>query len=204
MGRLINEIGNEYGKLKVISRGEDSIHNGGKRVEARWNCECKCGKFVLARGSDLRQYRYNSCGCHKGLDRYKGYNDLSSTYICVLKKHAKDLDMEYSLSMEYLWDLLVEQEFRCAITGIAIKLNRNYAIEKYKNQTASLDRIDSKKPYIIGNVWWVHKEINKLKVNFGLDRFIELCELVAKNKDKCYEQFNSRNLQNRECSASQQ
>ena len=53
-----NEIGNRYGKLVVLSRGEND--NNGK---ARWYCQCDCGNIILARGADLRRGKTKTCGC---------------------------------------------------------------------------------------------------------------------------------------------
>ena len=44
--------------------------------------------------------------------------------------------------------------------------------------TASLDRIDSKKGYIEGNIQWVHKDINRMKWAFNEDYFIKLCNNI--------------------------
>ena len=46
--------------------------------------------------------------------------------------------------------------------------------------TASLDRIDSSKGYIKGNVQWVHKEFNKMKLDLLDKEFIDICKLVHK------------------------
>jgi len=47
-------------------------------------------------------------------------------------------------------------------------------------KTASLDRIDSnyEKGYLRGNVQWVHKDINRLKMNRSDDSFIAICARV--------------------------
>jgi hypothetical protein len=45
--------------------------------------------------------------------------------------------------------------------------------------TASVDRIDSSKDYVEGNVQWLHKDINRMKWDLDTDKFIELCKLVA-------------------------
>jgi hypothetical protein len=50
---------------------------------------------------------------------------------------------------------------------------------KDTTQTASLDRKDSSKGYIKGNVWWVDKRINKLKSDFEQEEFLLLCKKVA-------------------------
>jgi hypothetical protein len=43
------------------------------------------------------------------------------------------------------------------------------------------DRIDSSKGYVVGNIQWVHKHINKMKNKYPQDHFIEMCRLVAEN-----------------------
>lgn len=45
--------------------------------------------------------------------------------------------------------------------------------------TASLDRIDSARPYEPGNVQWVHKTINMMKQQFSQGVFIGWCHKVA-------------------------
>ena len=48
--------------------------------------------------------------------------------------------------------------------------------------TASLDRVDNKLGYIKGNVHWVYKDINFMKQGFSLSHFIDMCNLVVKNR----------------------
>ena len=54
----IDEIGNVYGYLTVISRNTE-IKNG----RAMWNCKCKCGNDYVVSGKLLRQGKVTSCGC---------------------------------------------------------------------------------------------------------------------------------------------
>ena len=69
------------------------------------------------------------------------------------------------------------QNKKCAITGTDIYFSTKIS----GNGSASLDRIDSKAGYIIGNVQWVHKDINWMKADFGETEFIEWCKKVAIN-----------------------
>jgi len=48
-------------------------------------------------------------------------------------------------------------------------------------RTASLDRIDSSKGYVKGNLQWVHKDINMMKNHYNQKYFIEICKKVATN-----------------------
>lgn len=54
---LIDETGNQHGRLKVISRAENY------RNYAQWLCECECGNQVIVLGTSLRNKNTQSCGC---------------------------------------------------------------------------------------------------------------------------------------------
>jgi hypothetical protein len=71
--------------------------------------------------------------------------------------------------------LFIRQNKKCALSGIDI------SIEFDGSGTASLDRIDSLKHYTIDNVQWVHKDINKMKMDFPQESFIKMCKLVSDN-----------------------
>lgn len=52
-----NEIGNIYGRLRVVSR------SGRKHGAATWLCVCDCGNETTVKGIDLRRRHTQSCGC---------------------------------------------------------------------------------------------------------------------------------------------
>ena len=45
--------------------------------------------------------------------------------------------------------------------------------------TGRLDRIDSKKGYVPGNVQWVYKPVNMMKWKLSQKEFIHICHLVT-------------------------
>ena len=105
---------------------------------------------------------------HKGF--YKGV--LRASFAHKYKAGAETRGIQWDLEFEYLADLLIEQDFKCALSGLpleAMNLNNN----------ASLDRIDSSVGYVKGNVQWVVSEINMMKQQYTQERFIELCCAVA-------------------------
>ena len=59
MGKLINEVGNRYGKLTVLRRVEN------KDTVATWLCRCDCGNETETRGTSLRAGKTKSCGCRR-------------------------------------------------------------------------------------------------------------------------------------------
>lgn len=86
------------------------------------------------------------------------------------------------------WDITAEdaaiifelQRGRCVLTGLLLDAGASGCA--LNDITASLDRIDNSVGYVVGNIQWVHKDINMLRGSFTIDRFIELCQLVVDHK----------------------
>lgn len=105
---------------------------------------------------------------HKGF--YKGV--LRASFVHKYKTGAETRGIPWSVSFEYLADLLIEQDFKCALTGFELD-----AMGLANN--ASLDRIDSSVGYVKGNLQWVTSEVNMMKQHYSQDRFIEICKAVT-------------------------
>ena len=147
--------------------------------------QCDCGNFKIIK--DKHFGTLTSCGHlikRKGNQSpyYKGYKNVSGTYFNNIKRHAKTRKILFSINIEYINNLLEKQNFRCALSGLPIKIGSYID----KDITASLDRIDSNKGYVENNVQWVHKDINRIKWNLPENKFFELCKLVTEkqNSDK--------------------
>jgi hypothetical protein len=112
----------------------------------------------------------------------------TSVWRAIQKKGALK-DKEFSVTVEYAWDLFLKQDRKCALSGQSIGFNtvRRYTKKGWKDSrwihTASLDRIDSSKGYIEGNVQWIHKDINWMKNSFNQNYFINTCIKVAEHNN---------------------
>jgi hypothetical protein len=82
--------------------------------------------------------------------------------------------LEVSIDIEYAWNLFLLQDRRCVLSG------RTLIIESWPNQTASLDRIDSTRGYVVGNVQWIHKDLQAMKMNFAQEEFVKICEEIVR------------------------
>ena|SRR3990167_864845 len=166
-----------------------------KDGKSYWECVCDCGKEKIIRGASLSSGHPRSCGCLKhriskhriskhriGSEnpQWKGYGEISGRYFKNLKKGAKRRKIEFLISVEEIWNLFLNQNRKCALSGKEIFFSLTRL--RYKEQTASLDRIDSNKGYTIDNIQWVHKDINQMKTNFKEDIFINYCKLITENK----------------------
>jgi hypothetical protein len=160
------KIGEKIDKLTVLGYEEQVAR---KLVI----CQCACGNTVKLRSTSLKLNRTNNCGCSPR-GHWEGVGDLSLTYYNRTKRGAVKRGFEFRVTIDYLWELYKCQDGLCNLTGAEIRLSNGKT-----DQSASLDRIDSSKGYIEGNVHWVHKDINLMKMDFNQDRFIELCQMVA-------------------------
>lgn len=102
-----------------------------------------------------------------------------------IRRRAKRRGVPFNLTLQFMENLLYEQNYKCSLTGLSIEIDTRKINKVSQNTTASLDRIDSSKGYVKGNVQWVHVDINYMKQRFGQEYFIEMCTKVAeKNKRK--------------------
>lgn len=154
------------------------IINGDKK----WECICKCGKKIITTYSNLIKGQQGCFECrNKVLSQkiWRGYGEISRDVFSTIKRCAKARKIKFNLTIEYLWELFINQERKCALSGEILVFSRNRKINEI---TASLDRIDSSKGYIKTNVQWVHKDINNMKQGLDESKFIYWCKLISKNK----------------------
>jgi len=167
--------GQKFNRLTVIKL--DSID---KWREYHYCCRCDCGNIKILRRSHLINGDVKSCGCWNKERRHTGYGDISGTYWGIVKSGAKLRNLTLDIDIIYINDLYHKQNKRCALTNTDIYISK-YHYKNKKQQTASLDRIDSKLGYTKENVQWVHKDINKMKQDLPEQVFIELCQKVIDN-----------------------
>lgn len=149
----------------------------------RWKvrCLCDCGTECVKLKQHVQSGRTASCGCLKNVcgpknkRKWTGFGEISGDYWSSLKRGAKARGLVFDVSINYGWDLFLEQNRMCKISGEPLKFVTSYRKQDYAQQTASLDRIDSNYGYIKGNLCWLHKTVNKMKSNLKNDLFIEWC-----------------------------
>lgn len=179
----IKDISNHrFGKLQVLALHPTSSSNG----HAMWDCVCDCGKHCTVNGCSLRKGATISCGCSQLIcgsqnKSFRGFGEISLTRYNSIKYAAKTRwgkkrDIEFNVSIEYLWELFLKQSRKCTLTGLELKFPSK---SESTDGTASLDRIDSTKGYIKGNVQWIHKDVNIMKQFYSQERFIDMCRLIT-------------------------
>lgn len=133
------------------------------------NTKSLCKVHVLK----LAKEKYKDCDYKAMLKNWYSGNILK-VRLSAAKNRAIKKNLEFSITLEYLIKVLEDQQNRCVYTGLEFD-NSN------ENLSISVDRIDSSKGYIEGNIQLVLSTINYMKSNMTSEEFIYFCELVYKN-----------------------
>jgi len=174
-----NEIGNKYGKLTVIRQG-----NITKSGMVKWVCDCDCGNITEVVGYSLRKGITTSCGCNMGRkEEFKGSSVFKKTYH-VLKRVSKTHKELLELNFEE-WLILIKED--CYYCGLP-PYNEHFAYSKkryskgVKNDNSEIfngvDRIDSSKGYIKGNIVSCCNMCNRMKSDFNQSEFLKQIKLI--------------------------
>lgn len=173
-------LGMKFGQRTVVG-----IHKVGRFI--CWDMMCLCGNIKTTPASGIKRGRGQCCiKCQQKNQTgskhpyWRGSRHMPMTMFNKWKRSAIRRNMEWSLTIEYLDNLIDQQEWKCKFTGHALALDFGQK-NGVKNGNASLDRIDSSKGYIEGNIQFVLKSINMAKQAMPDENFVELCIAVVNN-----------------------
>lgn len=151
-----------------------------------WLVECQdCGEYATVISYSIIKGQIGCLSCRKSSGfgssspNWQGGRFVPRSVLTKAKKRVRKSGKEipFNLDIEHLDEIWEKQEGKCVYTGVPLK----FANAASSNATASLDRIDSSKGYEYGNVQFVHKDANIMKMDFSSERFIEVCKMVANN-----------------------
>jgi hypothetical protein len=94
------------------------------------------------------------------------------------RRRARQRKIEFGLTEAQLLGLLKRQNYRCAVSGLEFDLTPH--ADAFRRPFApSLDRIDSKRGYVLRNVRIVCCAVNLALNEWGLETFEKICAAVA-------------------------
>ena len=175
-GALI-KIGDKYKSWTVI--GGPELFNG---TRIKYEVQCECGTTKWAQANELINPNHNF-KCAKCAAKERGaaqaerngkVGELTLTRFTKLKRSAEKRNIEFLVSLEYLSNLYESQNHICAITGRQIN----------SIDDASLDRIDSSKGYIKGNVQWTTYQANVSKHVMTMEQLYKFCRKVLNHANQ--------------------
>lgn len=85
----------------------------------------------------------------------------------------------YGLTREILLEVLIRQNYKCALSGLELTCQLEKGKKFWTN--ASVDRIEAGGSYKKDNIQLVCRGLNSWRSDMPLDEFIKVCRLVAEN-----------------------
>ncbi len=189
--RVIDIIGQRFGKLLVIDRSEDHIYPNG-RHDLQYKCKCDCGTEVVVLGIHLRSGHVKSCGCYRRETTAKNMatHKMTNTRIYAIWKNMKQRCSNPNRKDYSLYGgrgISVCKEW---INNFNAFLS--WSIDSGYDNTLSLDRIDVNGDYEPKNCRWVtqKKQCNNTRRNIIIEMDGEIhtlkewCEILGKKYSK--------------------
>lgn len=174
-GKIYNGlVGKRFYHLLVIK------HEKYDRLGHYWRCLCDCGKETIILYNSLITNHTKSCGCLKknsDIGRKRRIGKISGSFWTNLIRSAEKRGYEVGITQEDAWGLFLEQNGKCKLSNIDLFLSPKF--HDKRKITASLDRIDNSKGYILGNLQWIHKNLNQMKLNLNNEIFVQMCQFVG-------------------------
>lgn len=160
------------------------------------NCRKKLHKIQLKFGgkvctkcnanlpfNDFPHHKYTYDGfdswCKKCRNYYKyEVNQSLDTHLRKVLRSIKEdrRKLQVNIDLQYLKNLWDAQKGLCKISGLTMDYTRNP--RKHNLYNASLDRIDSSRGYIVGNVQWLCWMVNRMKGENSLEQLLEICNNI--------------------------
>lgn len=165
----IDISGQQFGRLVAIEICGRRLSTG----VSLWKCLCSCGNYTVVGISELKNGNTQSCGClntervrqRHSLDiGQAAFNRILNSY----KSSARKRHREFLLTDLEFRDLIQQPCHYCNIAYSNVSVSRaNTGDFKYNG----LDRVDSSKGYILGNVVPCCSKCNTAKLDMTVDDF---------------------------------
>jgi hypothetical protein len=180
------------GKVCIICQKLKSASEFYARRNSPDGLRSDCKDCVKIRSSKQREYVLDEIKASKS-NTDPLHQRLSARFriSAILSTHKRDCalrNIECSLELTYLMVLLEAQNNRCVLTGLEMTVGES--VGRMPDACGlSLDRINTKKGYIPGNVRFVTYQANLAKNRFHDQDFINLCFSVVAHFNKNSDNF---------------
>ncbi len=164
--RIDSDLGYTKDNIQIIHKLYQDMKWTMSNKEFRYFCKMIHYPDLVSIGETEIQKRHGG---------WKGYGNIGRKQFNVIYKRRDNSDLD----IEFLWNLFLLQNGKCAISGIGLRFPHFH--NESVNNGASLDRIDSNLGYFKSNVHWVHKNINQIKFDLTMEDFLKYTGLVVQN-----------------------
>jgi hypothetical protein len=165
------------------------------RRESGWLCRCDCGVVKVIRTGNMLLTK--SCGClvretsaengRKSGTLIKDREQfLAGRVANYYRANARNRGLDWLLSKEHVRDLILSPCHYCKVSSSNTFNTRNSSGEVESLSHNGIDRVDSSKGYVDGNVVPCCKICNTAKLNLTVDEFYDWVRRVHANIPATY------------------
>jgi len=202
-----DRIGKKIGSWTIIELSKSKRYVGknskvtsyGKTtISWYYKCICDCGIIKEVFWGDLcsgKSLRCRECAnkmflldSQKGIrnfgkdnPNYRGSKDIPGRLFSRARHGANIRDINFEITLKDMQKQWEKQKGLCYYTGLPLIFLKEKETSDTGNNISligSLDRIDSSKGYSIGNIAWVSKTVNYIKMDLPHELFLKTCEMV--------------------------
>lgn len=163
----------------MLDRHQERDPNAIKRCSI-----CKAEKSTLLfhqsnRSRDGCQHRCIECS--KALDRKRRscLSPFLRRMVVSARTRANKTGKACDITFEEIRELWNHQNGRCALSGTKMTHDPTPDLRSaQRRNNVSIDRIDSSKGYVSGNVHLVTSQINLMKLDYSVEEFVDACTAV--------------------------
>lgn len=162
--------------INVTLVGNITTKHGAERKRYWVICSyCGTGRHITRHDHAVRLSKTRCKTCSNKNNHPQGEaRQIRVSWLNKFKTQAELRGLDWEINLDYCADLLESQDYKCAFSQVPIVAHGDF-----DKITASLDRIDNTKGYVLGNVQFVHKKINMMRGSLTVGEFVGLCQSVA-------------------------
>lgn len=132
-----------------------------------------------------RKAKYPRSFCSKSCQYEQSKIDQSNEFTQFLytynhaKRRAKKDNIYFDLLIEDIVKKWEDQNGKCVLSGEQLFFGHTAYDKRHGGSTASLDRKDAHIGYEVNNIQWVHKDIQKMKMDMNEQIFKYRCRQIS-------------------------
>jgi len=167
-------------QTKPISDFTKSGTNGNWKSSADVHSYCKACNAARAREWRAKHKNYRGSGRVTKIPvQDRPLMSLVRHRLSCAKTRIKKFNqIETDLDEDYLFDLIKSQNETCLLTGIPFVYKKSHPL------CPSLDKIESDKGYVKGNVQWLSWAVNRAKGDLDTHDFVSMCKRVVEISER--------------------
>lgn len=159
-------------KICNVEKSLDSFYSNGCFSDGTKKYRTRCIACVLEKAKEKHPVIYKSKSEKRSFNP-KNFISSILNHASQRKKH-----LGFDIDLMYLLELYEKQNGLCAISGVKMT---HIAGKGRVFTNISIDRIDSNKGYIRGNVQFVCDVVNVMKTNMNYDELLFWCNSILTN-----------------------